>query len=65
MLELAIWEEIAIVGVFALATITLLIIATSAFKLKNQKVIFGLALGTAICFAIMTILYAWHFGFFQ
>ncbi|MBO5413306.1 MAG: hypothetical protein J6A29_03255 [Clostridia bacterium] len=65
MLELAIWEEIAIVGVFALATITLLIIATSAFKLKNQKVIFGLALGIAFCFAIIAILFARDFGFFQ
>lgn len=65
MLELAIWEEIAIVGVLALATITFLIIATSALKLKNQKVIFCLALGTAICNAILAILYARHFGFFQ
>lgn len=65
MLELAIWEKIAIVGACTLAIIVFLSMAISAFKLKNQKVIFWFALGTAICFAIMAILYAWHFGFFQ
>ena len=65
MLELDTWEEIALVGACALATITFLIMTISAFKLKNQKVIFWFALGTAICFAIVAILYARHFGFFQ
>lgn len=65
MLELAIWEKIAIVGVCVLAIIVFLSMAISAFKLKNQKVIFWLALGIAICFAIVAILYARHFGFLQ
>lgn len=64
MLGLAIGEKIAIVGACALAIIVFLGMAILAFKLKNQKVIFWLALGTAICFAIMAILYAQHF-FFQ
>lgn len=65
MLELAIGEEIAHVGVCALGTIIFLIMVTSAFKLKNQKVIFWFALGNAFCFAIVAILYARYFGFFQ
>jgi len=65
MLELAIWEKIAIEGGCALAVIVLLSIAIQAFKLKNQMVIFWLTLGSAICVAIVALLYAWHFGFFQ
>jgi len=65
MLELDTWEEIALIGVCAIAAIIFLIMAVSAFKLKNQKVIFWLALGIAFCFAVLAILCAWKYVFFQ
>ena len=54
-----------VVGTCAIATIIFIVLAASVAKQKYQKSSFWLALVLASCFAIMGILYALKYGFFQ
>ena len=65
MLELVSREGVLIVVVCTVATIIFLVKAVSVSTQKDQRSSFLLALGIAFCFAIMGILYAWKYGFFQ
>lgn len=65
MLELVTREGLLVVGVCVVATIIFLVKAASVSKQKYQKSSFLLALGIAFCFAMLGILYAWKYGFFQ